>query len=180
MIQQFFSVLGEKAKPIIDNLTPSNKKIVKEMLLNPIMPSNSLELEQVLSFILDSEKSKNSDDIPEESDLDKERSQKEISLDQSKDISKSNSDNSADKRETEDPKIKERTLYQKKAKYIEQQNVQLAALFISSLENEEADKLKSYLDKNFILALSKVNIDELPAHENVCKIINDKLNSISI
>ena len=53
MIQQFFSVLGENAKPVIDNLTPSNKKIVKEMLLNPIMPSNSLELEQVLSFILE-------------------------------------------------------------------------------------------------------------------------------
>ena len=168
LFHQFFSLIGDKSIVLFPYLTAKTKNKIQDFIKTPIQPNNSLELEQLLNYVvkeIEANSMSNIDTHTTDTPFNEvpESNQVNEPLNSSEDTTIS-----------ED---KPSELIDAKIIKLSKQSPQIIAFYLSNLDENDANYYKENLDEKLLKQVNKVFVEPMSTDQHVFDIIHNDIES---
>ena len=153
VLQRFFSIIGDQKDILYTYLKKEKRQKIDDLVKNPILPNSSVELEEILEFMVSkqeafSKQDKNDDSLSQEKqDETNKKDEKPVVLDK----------------------------YARAAKRLSEQPTQLIAFFLENCNDELSEKLKEHLEEKLLAEIEETFVKSLPFEEETVLCIEDEI-----
>ena len=153
--------MGDRKVLFLDYIKKEHHQKIEELVLTESTVMNSLELEELLSVLLEKYKlymQKQAESVTLNNEAEKTQKQQEI-----------------DEDSIIDPESEEEDKYIEASKRLSKQPTQLIAFFIEKCDPETSEKLKQHLSKKTLTALEDTFVSQLPFEDETFALIESEI-----
>ena len=168
LFQQLFSLIGDKSEQLYPYLSIKAKKKVQDFLKTPMLPNNSVELEQLLSYFIEKTSTNASTDLDNNSvenvldeDVDK------PVLKETENLEETDVDDNTPASISSDSRVIK----------LSEQSPQLIAFYLNNIDEEKANYYKTKLDSSLLSEVNKVIVEPMPTDKHIFSIIHNTIES---
>lgn len=154
-LHRFFSIIGDQKDLLYTYINKDKRHKLEDLAKNPILPNSSVELEEILNFIVSREERYRQNASNKNEDLEIEKKQEEL--------------------ETQDEKPVVLDKYVEAAKRLSEQPTQLIAFFLENCDEDLAENLKKHLEEKLLSEIEETFVKPLPFKEETVLCIEDEI-----